>query len=163
MLITGHRRENFGAGFQNICRAIRDLAIEFSEIKFVYPVHLNPNVIEPVNRIISDLSNVFLVEPLDYEPFIYLLSHCFFVLTDSGGIQEEAPSLGKPVLVMRDVTERMEAIDAGTVLLVGSDREKIFSKASILFQDEVYYQQFLRLRTHMEMEMLVDELWKYYS
>ena len=98
VLITGHRRENFGAGFQNICRAIRDLAIEFSEIKFVYPVHLNPNVIEPVNRIISDLSNVFLVEPLDYEPFIYLLSHWFFVLTDSGGIQEEA-KFGKLVLL----------------------------------------------------------------
>ena len=112
VLITGHRRENFGEGFQNICAAISHLAHNFPEVHFVYPVHLNPNVQQPVYQLLSDLPNVHLIAPLDYEPFAMLLSHCFIVLTDSGGIQEEAPSLGKPVLVMRDNTERPEAVSS---------------------------------------------------
>lgn len=125
ILITGHRRENFGSGFLEICKAIRDLSIEFPNLKFVYPVHLNPNVQEPVNKILSSRDNVYLIEPLEYLYFIRLLSTCLIVLTDSGGIQEEAPGLGKPVLVMRDVTERPEALEAGAVKLVGASRENI--------------------------------------
>lgn len=140
VLITGHRRENFGDGFLEICSAIKLLAESYPDIHFVYPVHLNPNVQKPVNLILSGLSNVHLIPALDYEPFVYLLSKSYIVLTDSGGIQEEAPSLGKPVLVMRDVTERPEAIKAGIVLLVGADREKIFKGVSSLLDDEDLYQ-----------------------
>ena len=122
ILITGHRRENFGDGFVEICEAIRDLAKRYKDIHFVYPVHLNPNVQKPVNEILSDLDNIWLIEPLKYEDFVYLLDYSYIVLTDSGGIQEEAPSLGKPVLVMRDMTERPEALKAGTVKLVGSSK-----------------------------------------
>ncbi len=139
VLITGHRRENFGDGFNNICKAIYNLAKKFPDINFVYPVHLNPNVQSPVKKLLSNLANVKLIRPLDYEPFIYLLSYSYFVLTDSGGIQEEAPSLGKPVLVMRDVTERPEAVEAGTVKLVGSDSKKIVNNVSILLNDTMAY------------------------
>lgn len=139
VLITGHRRENFGDGFLQICEALRDLASKFGSVHFVYPVHLNPNVQKPVRTILAGLSNVHLVEPLDYEPFLYLLKHSYLVLTDSGGIQEEAPSLGKPVLVMRDVTERPEAVDAGTVELVGANKERIITGVSRLLENEAHY------------------------
>lgn len=139
VLITGHRRENFGDGFLQICEALRELASKFSGVHFVYPVHLNPNVQKPVRTILEGLSNVHLVEPLDYEPFVYLLKHSYVVLTDSGGIQEEAPSLGKPVLVMRDVTERPEAVGAGTVELVGANKERIIAGVSRLLEDEAHY------------------------
>lgn len=139
VLITGHRRENFGDGFLQICEALRELASKFDGVQFVYPVHLNPNVQKPVHTILAGVSNVHLVEPLDYEPFVYLLKHSYVVLTDSGGIQEEAPSLGKPVLVMRDVTERPEAVDAGTVELVGANKERIIAGVSRLLEDEAHY------------------------
>lgn len=146
VLITGHRRENFGDGFLQICHALRDLAARYPEAHFVYPVHLNPNVQEPVNAILAGLGNVHLIAPLDYEPFVYLLKHCWIVLTDSGGIQEEAPSLGKPVLVMRDVTERPEAIIAGTVRLVGANRDKIVAHIAELLDNEASYE--LMARAH---------------
>lgn len=139
VLITGHRRENFGDGFLQICEALSELASRFTSEQFVYPVHLNPNVQNPVRKILAGLTNVHLIEPLDYEPFVYLLKHSHLILTDSGGIQEEAPSLGKPVLVMRDVTERPEAVDAGTVELVGADKERIVVGVSRLLEDEVHY------------------------
>lgn len=139
VLITGHRRENFGDGFLQICEALREMASKFDDVRFVYPVHLNPNVQKPVHTILEGLSNVHLVEPLDYEPFVYLLKHSYVVLTDSGGIQEEAPSLGKPVLVMRDVTERPEAVNAGTVELVGANKKRIISGVSRLLEDEAHY------------------------
>lgn len=139
VLITGHRRENFGQGFLEICEALRDLAVRHPDVRFVYPVHLNPQVQRPVNDILVGLSNVHLLAPLDYEPFVFLLKHCHIVLTDSGGIQEEAPSLGKPVLVMRDVTERPEAINAGTVRLLGAHKDKIVSQVSeLLNEPEIY-------------------------
>ncbi len=139
VLITGHRRENFGEGFLNICKAIRSLSIEFPQIEFVYPVHLNPNVRKPVTSILKGLPNVHLIEPLDYEPFVYLMDKSYLILTDSGGVQEEAPSLGKPVLVMRDTTERPEAVDAGTVKLVGADALKIISMTRDLILNEEMY------------------------
>ena len=139
VLITGHRRENFGDGFLQICKALSELAHRFEDVQFVYPVHLNPNVQAPVRSILADLANVHLIEPLDYEPFVYLLKHSHIVLTDSGGIQEEAPSLGKPVLVMRDVTERPEAVEAGTVELVGADKDRIVAGVSRLLGDESHY------------------------
>lgn len=139
VLITGHRRENFGSGFENICLSIRDLSERFRDIDFVYPVHLNPNVQEPVKRVLSGIKNVYLIAPMDYEPFVYLISGSHIILTDSGGVQEEAPSLGKPVLVMRETTERPEGVEAGTVKLVGTDREKIFREASTLLEDEAAY------------------------
>ena len=139
VLMTGHRRENFGDGFLQICHALKELAARFPAVHFVYPVHLNPNVQRPVNDILAGLPNVHLIAPLDYEPFVYLLRHSHIVLTDSGGIQEEAPSLGKPVLVMRDVTERPEAVDAGTVRLVGADRNRIVSNVSELLDNQASY------------------------
>ena len=139
VLITGHRRENFGQGFIDMCTAIKTLARKHPDVDFVYPVHLNPNVREPVNEILQDEQNIYLLEPLDYEPFIYLLMNCYLVLTDSGGIQEEAPGLGKPVLVMRDTTERPEAVDAGTVKLVGTDLEKIIQNVDLLLEDRDAY------------------------
>lgn len=139
VLITGHRRESFGAGFQSICRAIRTLARRFPEASFVYPVHLNPNVQGPVREHLSDQPNVYLLPPLDYEPFVRLMDRATIVLTDSGGIQEEAPSLGKPVLVMREVTERPEGVEAGTVALVGTSEDRIVEGVSLLFQDRVHY------------------------
>jgi UDP-N-acetylglucosamine 2-epimerase (non-hydrolysing) len=144
VLITGHRRENFGDGFLQICEALKDLAARYPKVHFVYPVHLNPNVQQPVKSLLADLPNVHLIEPLDYEPFVYLLKHSHIVLTDSGGIQEEAPSLGKPVLVMRDVTERPEAVDAGTVILVGANRERIVANVSELLENDGTYKRMSR-------------------
>jgi UDP-N-acetylglucosamine 2-epimerase (non-hydrolysing) len=141
VLITGHRRENFGDGFLAICAAISELAAKHPETHFVYPVHLNPNVRKPVFELIADARNIHLIEPLEYEPFVYLLKHCHLVLTDSGGLQEEAPSLGKPVLVMRDVTERPEAVDAGTVKLVGANKENIVRELSRLLTDIPAYEK----------------------
>ena len=139
VLMTGHRRENFGDGFLQICQALKELAARYPAVHFVYPVHLNPNVQQPVHAILAGLPNVHLIVPLDYEPFVYLLKHCHIVLTDSGGIQEEAPSLGKPVLVMRDVTERPEAVDAGTVRLVGADRSRIVANMAELLDNPLSY------------------------
>lgn len=140
VLITGHRRENFGGGFENICSAIKALAQRYPNVDFIYPVHLNPNVREPVNRILKGSDNVHLIEPLSYLPFVYLMSHSKIILTDSGGIQEEAPSLGKPVLVMRDTTERPEAVAAGTVRLVGTDSDEIVAQVVRLLEDDAAYQ-----------------------
>ena len=139
ILVTGHRRENFGDGFLHICKAIKELAALHPEMDIVYPVHLNPNVQKPVYELLSGLSNVYLISPLDYLPFIYTMQHSTLLLTDSGGVQEEAPSLGKPVLVMRDTTERPEALAAGTVKLVGTDYDKIVSEVSALLDDTAYY------------------------
>lgn len=144
VLITGHRRENFGDGFLQICHALRELAQRYPDIHFVYPVHLNPNVQKPVHEILENLPNVHLIPPLEYEPFLYLLKHCYLVLTDSGGIQEEAPSLGKPVLVMRDVTERPEAVDAGTVRLVGANKTQIVENIIELIDDPQVYAKMSR-------------------
>lgn len=144
VLITGHRRENFGCGFLQICEALKDLAARYPNVHLVYPVHLNPNVQQPVKSLLADLPNVHLIEPLDYEPFVYLLKHSHIVLTDSGGIQEEAPSLGKPVLVMRDVTERPEAVDAGTVILVGANRDRIVANVSELLDNDATYKRMSR-------------------
>ena len=141
ILITGHRRENFGDGFINMCTAIKDLTLKYPDVDFVYPMHLNPNVRKPIMEVFGTeiSSNMFFIEPLDYLSFIYLMEKCFIVLTDSGGIQEEAPSLGKPVLVMRDTTERPEALEAGTVELVGTDYYKIVKAVSSLLDDQAYY------------------------
>lgn len=139
VLMTGHRRENFGDGFERICAAIRNLANDFPDVDFLYPVHLNPNVREPVERILNGVDNVHLVEPQDYLPFVYLMTRSFIILTDSGGIQEEAPSLGKPVLVMRDTTERPEAVAAGTVKLVGTDSQKIIDAVTTLLTSQSEY------------------------
>jgi UDP-N-acetylglucosamine 2-epimerase (non-hydrolysing) len=138
LLVTGHRRENFGDGFERICRALAELA-KRDDIQIVYPVHLNPNVQEPVRRHLSGLPNVHLIEPQEYLPFVYLMQQSFVILTDSGGVQEEAPSLGKPVLVMRDTTERPEAVDAGTVRLVGTDDRRIVAEITRLFDDAAFY------------------------
>jgi UDP-N-acetylglucosamine 2-epimerase (non-hydrolysing) len=144
VLITGHRRENFGRGFTELCEAIRQLAMSNPSALFVYPVHLNPNVQRPVRDILGAVANVHLIEPLDYLPFVFLMNRCYLVLTDSGGVQEEAPSLGKPVLVMRDVTERPEAVQAGTVKLVGTNREKIVASIQELLDDQDAYQRMSR-------------------
>ena len=142
VLITGHRRENFGEGFLNICHAIKQLAEQYQDVDFVYPMHLNPNVRKPVLEILGEKAeNVFLIEPLDYLPFVYMMQHSTLILTDSGGVQEEAPGLGKPVLVMRDTTERPEAVEAGTVLLVGTNREKIEQGVSMLLDDPDTYRR----------------------
>jgi UDP-N-acetylglucosamine 2-epimerase (non-hydrolysing) len=140
ILVTGHRRENHGQGFINICEALKTIAKNNPDIDIVYPVHLNPNVQKPVHKILSGIFNVFLIEPLQYETFLYLMNHSYFIITDSGGIQEEAPSLGKPVLVMRDTTERPEALKAGTVKLVGTDTKKIISEAQQLLDSDETYQ-----------------------
>ena len=137
ILVTGHRRENFGDDFIKICQSIKEIAIKYPDIDIVYPVHLNPNVQEPVFKYLRDIDNIYLLEPLDYEPFVYLLDNSFIILTDSGGIQEEAPSLGKPVLLMRNNTERQEAVDAGTVKLVGCD--KIVKNVQNLLENEEDY------------------------
>lgn len=144
VLITGHRRENFGQGFLDMCSAIKTLAQKHQNVNFVYPVHLNPNVQKPVLELLSGIDNVYLISPLDYEPFVYLMSKSYLILTDSGGIQEEAPSLGKPVLVMRDTTERPEAIDAGTVKLVGTNPNNIINEVSELLEDASAYNQMSR-------------------
>jgi len=141
ILVTGHRRENFGQGFINICESLKTLALNNPDIDIVYPVHLNPNVQKPVKEILSDVSNVYLINPLQYESFLYLMNRSYFIITDSGGVQEEAPSLGKPVLVMRDTTERPEALEAGTVKLVGTDPQKIIKEAQKLLDDTMEYER----------------------
>ncbi|MBD2814358.1 UDP-N-acetylglucosamine 2-epimerase (non-hydrolyzing) [Xenorhabdus sp. Flor] len=144
ILVTGHRRENFGGGFERICEALAQIARIHPDVQVVYPVHLNPNVCEPVKRILHDIDNVILINPQDYLPFVYLMDHAYLILTDSGGIQEEAPSLGKPVLVMRNTTERPEAIDAGTVRLVGTKTQTIVDEVTRLLTDDSAYQQMSR-------------------
>lgn len=141
ILVTGHRRENFGQGFINICQALKTLAENNPTLDIVYPVHLNPNVQKPVNALLKDISNVHLIEPLQYEPFLYLMSKSHFIITDSGGVQEEAPSLGKPVLVMRNTTERPEAVEAGTVKLVGTNPNNIITEAQKLLDNSEIYTQ----------------------
>lgn len=141
ILVTGHRRENFGQGFINICEALKELAINNPDIDIVYPVHLNPNVQKPVKEILSETQNVYLIEPLQYEQFIYMMNKSYFIITDSGGVQEEAPSLGKPVLVMRDTTERPEAVEAGTVKLVGTNKGAIIKEAQNLLDDKISYEE----------------------
>ena len=141
ILVTGHRRENFGEGFLHICKAIRELASQYPDIDIVYPVHLNPNVQKPVYELLSGLDNVFLISPLDYLPFIYAMQHSILLLTDSGGVQEEAPSLGKPVLVMRNTTERPEAVEAGTVKLVGTGAETIVGNVVELLRNKELYKR----------------------
>lgn len=145
VLITGHRRENFGDGFINMCTAIKDLTVKYPDLDFVYPMHLNPNVRKPIHEVfgenLSGLKNMFFIEPLEYLSFVYLMKKSSIVLTDSGGIQEEAPGLGKPVLVMRDTTERPEALDAGTVKLVGTDYNKIVNEVSSLIDDKAAYEK----------------------
>ncbi|MEM6466961.1 MAG: UDP-N-acetylglucosamine 2-epimerase (non-hydrolyzing), partial [Pseudomonadota bacterium] len=140
ILVTGHRRENFGTGFEQLCQALSDVAAR-GDAQVLYPVHLNPNVQKPVFDILGDKPNVTLIPPQDYLPFVYLMTRAEIILTDSGGIQEEAPSLGKPVLVMRDTTERPEAVEAGTVRLVGTDRAKIVAEVSRLLEDPEHYAQ----------------------
>ena len=139
ILITGHRRENFGEGFIQICEAIRNLALKYPDIDLVYPVHFNPNVRKPVYDLLGGISNIYLIEPIEYLQFIYIMERSYLLLTDSGGIQEEAPSLGKPVIVMRNTTERPEAVDAGTVILAGTSKEKIFTEVSRLIDDQEHY------------------------
>ncbi len=141
VLVTGHRRENFGEGFLNICSGLKELAEQYEDVDFVYPVHLNPNVQKPVKEILTGIDNVYLIDPLEYLPFVYLLTKCHLILTDSGGVQEEAPSLGKPVLVMRNTTERPEALEAGTVMLVGTDKETIISNVTRLLEDDITYKK----------------------
>lgn len=141
ILITGHRRENFGNGFENICYAIKALALKYPSFTFIYPVHLNPNVQEPVNRILNGVYNIQLIPPMDYIRFTQLMKCSYLILTDSGGIQEEAPALGKPVLVMRDTTERPEAIEAGTAKLIGTEQQDIIDNVSALIEDKQLYKR----------------------
>ena len=145
VLITGHRRENFGQGFLNLCQAIATLAENHPDIHFIYPVHLNPNVQKPVFSLLADKNNIHLIKPLDYAPFVFAMDRAKLILTDSGGVQEEAPSLGKPVLVMRETTERPEAVDAGTVILVGTDQNRIIKETTRLLQDANQYQRMSQL------------------
>ncbi len=144
VLITGHRRENFGQGFRDLCEAISTLAARHPDIHFIYPVHLNPNVRQPVFSLLCDKKNIHLIAPLDYAPFVYAMDRCRLILTDSGGVQEEAPSLGKPVLVMRETTERPEAVGAGTVILVGTDKQKIITETERLLKNEEQYLEMAR-------------------
>ena len=141
ILVTGHRRESFGEGFEKICLSLRKIALTDSSIQIVYPVHLNPNVRLPVNKNLSDVENIYLIDPQEYIPFVYLMNRSHLILTDSGGIQEEAPSLGKPILVMRDTTERPEAIKAGTAKLVGTDPDTIYDAVKTLLNDESEYKR----------------------
>ncbi|MEM2297745.1 MAG: UDP-N-acetylglucosamine 2-epimerase (non-hydrolyzing) [Ignisphaera sp.] len=145
ILVTGHRRESFGKGFENICNALREIARCYPDLKIIYPVHLNPNVREPVNRILSGIKNIYLIEPLEYPYLIWLMSKCFMVLTDSGGIQEEAPSLGKPVLIMREVTERVEGIEVGVSKLVGTKKENIIEAVRNLIENPSEYQNMAKV------------------
>ena len=141
ILVTGHRRENFGQGFLNICKALANIAQQYPDVQIVYPVHLNPNVQQPVNELLAGITNIHLISPQDYLPFVYLMNRSYLILTDSGGIQEEAPSLGKPVLVMRDATERPEAVEAGTVKLVGTDAAVIEKSVTDLLENTELYKQ----------------------
>lgn len=140
-MVTGHRRENFGQGFLNICQALKALALKYPEWHFIYPVHLNPNVQKPVNELLKGIHNIHLISPLDYEPFVYLMMNATIVLTDSGGVQEEAPYFGKPVLVMRDKTERPEGVEAGTAKLVGTNSQNIINEVSALIDSPEVYQK----------------------
>jgi len=142
--VTGHRRESFGAGFEHICKGLRKIAEHYDDVQIVYPVHLNPNVREPVYRILGETENIHLIEPLEYDRFTFLMNKSYLILTDSGGIQEEAPSLGKPVLVMREKTERPEAIEAGTARLVGTDSERIFTETQRLLDNADEYHKMAR-------------------
>ena len=141
ILVTGHRRESFGEGFEHICKGLRKIVEHYDDVQIVYPVHLNPNVREPVYRILGEIENIYLIEPLEYDRFAFLMNQAYLILTDSGGIQEEAPSLGKPVLVMREKTERPEAIEAGTAKLIGTDSERIFTETQQLLDDQVEYEK----------------------
>ena len=145
ILVTGHRRENHGQGFINICEALKEIAVTHSEVQIIYPVHLNPNVQKPVHEILSGIENIKLIDPLAYPAFVWLMNQAYMIITDSGGVQEEAPSLGKPVLVMRDTTERPEAVDAGTVILVGTDKHKIVEEANSLLTNTSRYQSMSEL------------------
>jgi len=144
ILVTGHRRESFGKGFENICKGLKRIAEHYGDVHIVYPVHLNPNVREPVYRILGETENIHLIEPLEYDRFAFLMNKAYLILTDSGGIQEEAPSLGKPVLVMREKTERPEAIEAGTARLVGTDSERIFTETQRLLDNADKYHKMAR-------------------
>lgn len=146
ILVTAHRRESFGEGFENICQALKEIGLRNPDVKIVYPVHLNPNVQEPVHRIIGGMEQIHLIEPLEYEPFIYLMNQSFLILTDSGGIQEEAPSLGKPVLVMREVTERPEAVEAGTAKLIGTQKENIVLETQELLDHPEEYERMTNIK-----------------
>lgn len=145
VLVTGHRRENHGEGFINICAALKEIAEENKDVQIIYPVHLNPNVQKPVYDLLSRIDNIKLIAPLSYPAFVWLMNQSYLIITDSGGVQEEAPSLGKPVLVMRDTTERPEAVEAGTVLLVGTDKEKIVREAKVLLGDDEAYRSMSKL------------------
>lgn len=145
ILVTGHRRENHGQGFINICESLKEIAITHPEVQIIYPVHLNPNVKGPVYEILSDIENVHLINPLSYPTFVWLMNKSYMIITDSGGVQEEAPSLGKPVLVMRDTTERPEAVEAGTVILVGADKERIIKETNSLLTDNLRYKEMAAL------------------
>ncbi len=164
ILITAHRRENFGVGFENLCTAIRNIAEQYTnEIQIVYPVHLNPNVREPVSRLLSGIRNVLLIEPLEYEAFIWLMNKSYFILTDSGGVQEEAPSLGKPVLVMRDTTERPEAVSAGTVILVGTDSEKIYNTSAKIIDSNDFYNELSSKHNPYGDGLAAERITKYFT
>jgi UDP-N-acetylglucosamine 2-epimerase (non-hydrolysing) len=141
ILVTGHRRENHGQGFINICEALKDIALNNKDVQIIYPVHFNPNVKEPVYKILGNIDSIHLIDPLAYPAFVWLMNQSYLIITDSGGVQEEAPSLGKPVLVMRDTTERPEAVDAGTVILVGTDKEKIVNQCNDLLKNSDRYQK----------------------
>ena len=145
VLVTGHRRENHGQGFINICKALKELALKNSDLQIIYPVHLNPNVQKPVYDILGNIESIDLIAPLSYPAFVWLMSKSHMIITDSGGVQEEAPSLGKPVLVMRDTTERPEAVEAGTVVLVGTDKSKIVNEATKLLIDDKAYLKMSKL------------------
>ncbi|WP_317125751.1 non-hydrolyzing UDP-N-acetylglucosamine 2-epimerase [Sphingobacterium puteale] len=149
-MVTGHRRENHGQGFINICEALKEIAVTNDDVQIIYPVYLNPNIRKPVYDILSDISNIYLVEPLSYPAFFWLMSQSYLIITDSGGVQEEAPSLGKPVLVMRDVTERPEAIAAGTVILVGTEKEKIVLETNDLLSNSDRYRDMSELHNPYE-------------
>lgn len=167
VLVTGHRRESFGGGFENICKALKTIALKYPDTDIVYPVHLNPNVQEPVNRLLSSVDNIHLIEPLDYLPFVYLMNCSYMILTDSGGIQEEAPSLGKPVLVMRETTERPEAVEAGTVKLVGTNSDLIVNEVTKLMSDSKSYQSMSKsinpYGDGLACKRIIDELKVYFS
>lgn len=167
VLVTGHRRENHGEGFIRICRALKQIAVGNSDVQVIYPVHLNPQVQKPVYEILSGVENIKLIDPLSYPAFVWLMNKSYLIITDSGGVQEEAPSLGKPVLVMRDTTERPEAVNAGTVILVGTDTEKIISETSKLLSDKKIYQDMSALHNPygdgLASKRIVDFLKKMYA
>lgn len=158
ILVTGHRRENHGQGFIDICNALREIASKYPDVQIIYPVHLNPNVQKPVYDLLSNVSNIKLISPLGYPAFVWLMNKSFIIITDSGGVQEEAPSLGKPVLVMRETTERPEAVEAGTVKLVGTNKEKIITETKALFENEKNYQKMSELHNPYGDGMAVERI-----